>query len=301
MAIMTTNPPLAPEFRREAAQVTTNTPGDNNRAVSANGRVTARFVIITPAMAKAMLEKNTNNRTISQAVVGSYAMDMSKGRWYLNTGGIGFDYNEILIDGQQRLNAIVTSNKAQEFIVLEGLEPEARQTIDIGRKRSVADELKMRGVINSSVLAAAVRMRMTYEDGTVGLTREVKFTRSDIIYFAELWNEEFQPAISAARPTASSTGVSPMVLTCAYSIFYGIDPDLAEFYFEKLRTAEHLSGTTLTVYRKFQLHSNQHAKLQAHHNLWILIRGWNSLRKGEELKKIPIPENVTGRYMIKAN
>lgn len=283
------------ELRTEATMPTTNF------ATSQNGRVTARFEVITPAAAKAMLERNTNNRSISPSLVTTYAIDMTKKRWYLNTGGIGFDVNGVMVDGQHRLEAICESGQAQEMIVVEGLDPEARKTIDTGRKRTVADELRMRGIQNNNTLAAAVRMRMLYEDEKVGMTREMPFTSQDIIFFAEQWDDHFQPAISIARATAKNlTGVSPMVLACAYSIFHEIDPDLTDHYFDKLRTGENMTGVILTIYKKFQMQGNGQARLAAAFNLWILIRGWNALRKGEELKRIILPDYATGKAMLKA-
>jgi hypothetical protein len=51
------------------------------------------------------------------------------------------------------------------MLVVRGVEPEARMTVDSGRKRQVADELTMRGLSHSTTLAAMLMMRKRVEGG----------------------------------------------------------------------------------------------------------------------------------------
>jgi hypothetical protein len=298
---MTATTTAALFYRGQQREETVATKHDDTQFVtSPDGKVTIRFEEITPEIATKYLAMNTNNRSLSNHLADVYGIDMKKGRWRVNTAGIGFDVNGVLVDGQHRLEGIIRSDTTQVMMVIRGLDPEARATIDIGRKRTVGDELRMKGHHHNNTLAAAVRMRMLYEDQQIGLTQTVEFTNQDIIEYAEEWADSFSTAISKARSASKNLHVAPMALATAWSIFYEIDPDLCEHYFEKLTSGENVSGTILTVIRRFQLQAAQQAKLPAAFNLWILIRGWNALRKGEELKRIILPDSATGKNMLKA-
>jgi len=85
---------------------------------------------VTPAMAKQMLESNSNYRLISQKHVDRLAAEMSCGRWALNGQAIIFSSESKLLDGQHRLHAIIKSNTTIETAVVYGVDPLASQSYD---------------------------------------------------------------------------------------------------------------------------------------------------------------------------
>jgi hypothetical protein len=271
-----------------------------NFAKSSDGKVKVTFEIITPDVAKEYLTKNRNNRSLSEVLAETYGRDMSYERWYLNTDAIGFDSSGALMNGQHRLAAVARSGQSVEMMVVYGLDPNARATVDIQRKRTIGDELKMRGVSNNNTVAAAVRMRLNYENQTVGLTQAFRYSNTDIIEWANVWHDDLQHAVARAKQVYNNVKVSPMILTAAYSIFHSIDPDLADYYYEKLYTGENVSGTILTVMKRLNSQKFSQVKLPSPYVLWILIRGWNALRKDETINRIILPDLVTGKNMIKA-
>jgi hypothetical protein len=98
---------------------------------------------VTPALALALLERNARNRPIAQERVDLYAKDMAMGAWHLNNQGIGLGEDGELFDGQHRLHAVVRAGATVRMLVVRGLPPAARATIDQGRSRSVGDALRM--------------------------------------------------------------------------------------------------------------------------------------------------------------
>jgi Sigma-70, region 4 len=125
---------------------------------TATGAGEAIRATITPALALALLERNKNNRAISEVRVEQYARDMVRGQWHLNNQGIALGADGDLYDGQHRLWAVVYANVAVEMLVVRGLSAEARPTIDQGRARSVGDALRIvDGVANGARVAAYVR------------------------------------------------------------------------------------------------------------------------------------------------
>ncbi len=107
-------------------------------------------VLFTPEKAKEVLDKlyeNEESRLHNQRgkkaiAVKSYAKDMKNDNWLFCGDSIRFDKDGYCIDGQQRLNAIVESEKPQEFIVVDNLPTEAKLVIDSGFKKTVEDYLK---------------------------------------------------------------------------------------------------------------------------------------------------------------
>lgn len=98
-------------------------------------------LLITPAEASAMLERNENNRKLKPHIVQKYKRQMENGDFVLSPDMIAFDKNGIMWNGQNRLNAIVSSGKPQELFVVYGLEPSPH--IDRGARRTAADNIRL--------------------------------------------------------------------------------------------------------------------------------------------------------------
>lgn len=102
-------------------------------------------IIITPEIAQDMLKYNTCNRQLSRNTVAKYARMMKQGEWYLSHQAIAFaeddNGNQILIDGQHRLAAVVQSQTPINTIIIY----HALQTpyIDTVRNRTFIDNLNI--------------------------------------------------------------------------------------------------------------------------------------------------------------
>lgn len=94
---------------------------------------------ITPAMAMSMLSRNSINRRFRPGVGKRYAMIMQNGNWKLTPEPICFDTDEVLLNGQHRLWAVIESGIGQEFVVWEGMPRDVFAVIDRGQMRSFSD------------------------------------------------------------------------------------------------------------------------------------------------------------------
>lgn len=103
-------------------------------------------VRITPSMAEHYLSKNILNRNVSQRLVDKYAYDMENNNWELNHQGIAFYDDGSVADGQHRLLSIIKSRKTIQMLVTTGVKKPAAITIDVGRKRSMADGIHIGGL-----------------------------------------------------------------------------------------------------------------------------------------------------------
>lgn len=271
-------------------------------AVSEDGSVTVSFQLVTPALANEWLEFNEKNRNLSEVLAERYARDMAGEKWHIGTSGVGFDTNGQLIDGQHRLVGIIRSGKPVELPVFRGLRPEARLGIDTGRPRSVADEMRMRDMPNSSAAAALTRLTMQYEDHVIGLSQAVQFSPAEILEYATTYFDEVQDAVRAAFRVYAYVKVSMSALGTAYLICSRIDKPLADHYFDKLYIPSELGkdDPILAVRERLQTQQTAKMKMTTAQILWILLRGWNGIRSGEKMRHIKLPVIVTGKNMIEA-
>ena len=129
--------------------------------------ITIDFVTVTSAMAWDWLEnKNLKNRFVQQKTVHKYARRMLAGKWALTGETIKFDHNGNLIDGQHRLWGFVeTGLDEMEFLVMQGVPPDAQIHIDTPAPRTPAHTLQMNGIPDGRLLAASIRLVTAYEAG----------------------------------------------------------------------------------------------------------------------------------------
>lgn len=143
---------------------------------------------VTPQIALAWLTShNKFNRPLRKSVVAMYVRDMLAGRFLKNGEPITFDWNGQLINGQHRLEAIFQSGVTLEFLIITGLDPTVRMTVDIQIKRTVRDGFELGGFGNllgsGSVLPnTAAGMWSRIKLGIVN--NKGKDTRSEVIEFA---------------------------------------------------------------------------------------------------------------------
>jgi hypothetical protein len=125
----------------------------------------SHIVLVTPELAEEwLLERNTNNRPMQRAAINRYAIEMQAGRWDPDAGSIKFARTGELIDGQNRLAACIKAGVPIPVEVKTGLSLDTKRRIDIGVKRSVAHVFTMERVAYASTIAAAINLRIRYED-----------------------------------------------------------------------------------------------------------------------------------------
>lgn len=180
----------------------------------------AKKQIVTPKKAAEWIKRNVNNRPLSQGTVAQYARAMGHGAWKVNGDAIRFNGNGDLLDGQHRLHACIKSGKSFETYVISGLEHDAFDTIDQGKKRTIGDVFSRQGYKHYSTLAAAVRWIWIYEN----LAADAKSCRTPFPVRPDEANEvlEKHPAVHAAvedaRKFASCRMIHPGLL--AFLVYY---------------------------------------------------------------------------------
>lgn len=221
----------------------------------AKEQLSAEIETITPASAKKMLERNVNNRNLSQRSLNHYIRQIEEGQWVFNGDTVRFQDNGDLMDGQHRLEAIVHTGKAQKCLVVRGLDKDAMATIDTGKGRTLADHLKLKkyNVPNFTALAAAIlicykfRNKGTYTDG------KERITPMEAMAFIDQ-----NPGIlkAAEEMAANKTLIklcTPSIAIATYYMFSKIDKWKAAEFFQKLSSGAGLGKTSPILKLKGEL------------------------------------------------
>lgn len=118
---------------------------------------------VSPELAYAWLQRNTNNRTLKIRDVKKIAKELELNNWTCNHQPVAFDYNGNLIDGQHRLYAAIKANKSISVRVTVNCVPESMKTVDTGKSRSNADMLTLGGHKNAGRKASVLKQILSYE------------------------------------------------------------------------------------------------------------------------------------------
>jgi hypothetical protein len=113
--------------------------------------------LIGPELATHYLTFNTHNRNPKWPRINCYAEDMRSGNWLVNGEAIKFSKSGELIDGQNRLYAIIEAGVSVKILVVRGLDNSTQETMDGGVVRSLADILKLRGEKCVNTLVSVIR------------------------------------------------------------------------------------------------------------------------------------------------
>jgi hypothetical protein len=113
-----------------------------------NTKQYAVIEVISPEKAQEYLDKSDGNkgrykRKIIPSAVRDYSRDMENGDWVLTHQGIAFDCNDQLVDGHNRMQAIIESGATVEIIVWRNLSEVAVKYLDKGRNRTNSDRLQI--------------------------------------------------------------------------------------------------------------------------------------------------------------
>jgi hypothetical protein len=166
----------------------------------------AQVELVTPAKAMDWLQNAARNRHVSDSTVRRYGSDMLGGRWTLNGQGIIFDANGKLVDGRHRLTAIVATNCEVTMLVVRGAPPEAFETMDSGRTRTLAHTLAIEGHKNTGATSATARITWAY---AAGVNLKYGATRTELLNLirAHPMIEEYTTTITNRDGYAKPMGV----------------------------------------------------------------------------------------------
>ncbi len=249
---------------------------------------------ITPANAAKILDsKNTSNRNISKGKVAEYVNAMKNGEWLFNGDSIRISSDGILLDGQHRLTALAKSGINQHFVIIENMQKEVGLTIDVGKVRSGGDVLAMEagvGLNAAAAISGGIKIFHKHNTGkSMNDSGSGKLTNVQIVEKyrenKELVNscyEWMDANVSKQRAILSKSEMIGLLM-----ILSSADNDdcysFAEMVFCGLGISELCSQSLLRDYLlSCKVKSTKSTQPQRLHTV---IKVWNSVRAGREIKK----------------
>ena len=188
---------------------------------------------ITPELAKEYLKHNKVNRPKRPDYIEGIARDIKRGQYHPTHQGIAFDENGDLIDGQNRLYAIIEADTPISILVSRNVKHSSGAYIDCGAARTFRDSLAFDGrysddpALRSSATAATVRALFRNEMGELR-----KLTNSEVlsvigtmaeylkgIYSATIGRTTVPAEVRAAALAALLCGESPADIFSFFSVF----------------------------------------------------------------------------------
>lgn len=243
--------------------------------------------LITPEMARRYLEKNPRNRSMRDEVVHIYAQDMINGQWVWNGETIKLTSDDVLVDGQHRLAAIIRANMSIPMLVAHNVPMEAQPTIDTGAKRTAADALRLDGEEYPKVAAAiAKRVLIWNEHNRKDFPAHQKMVSHQQILNLVQVDEVLESAVRFVH--GHKLPASKSVLGLAYYMCSPIDSDDAKLFFSGLVTGGNLSENdpVLVLRNRLQEIRSTHTRRSERYLLAIIIKGWNFHRERQQIKQI---------------
>jgi hypothetical protein len=279
----------------------------------------AETILVTPELATYWLTmRREPNRKISEVDVDGIIDSVINNRFIYNGEAMKFigypsedgDNAEVdFFDGGHRARAIQKSGIALELDVVFGLPPAAKDTVDIGRKRTARDVLEMSGHANASLVSGIARIILTYDkEAPQGVRPGRNITSLAVRDLVNQHPNRFQEAAriayryykkEKARPgVPPKRGLQPVPpSTIGYCYLKFVDKggrDTATLFLETwLGVVRHEIGESeagsaiVALANRFQTAKENRERIDRPSQISLIFRAWNGWRRGEDLEKLP--------------
>jgi len=268
---------------------------------------------IGPALAGAMLQRNSMNRPPSRRRVAHYATIMAEGGWIYTGEPIVFSRKGVLLNGQQRLMAIVASGVTLPMDVRFGVPEAAFQVMDTSKARTAGDILAILEVPFPGFTASSAAFLYRWDSGLVQ-SEKGKYgyrSRVDNTTIVEVVRDNPLLVSSVERVLEMKKKVSiysPTVMAVAHYIFSKRSKKAADDFYDQLLYGPDERSERNPVNR---LRQAMHTVERGGHG-WItiprqvqlahVIKAWNAWRRGEHIDRLmyksneafPLPDQPEG-------
>jgi len=219
--------------------------------------ITHEVKTVTVSMAEKWLrENNTHNRPLYENTIENYAREMKAGAWAITNQGIGFAEDGTLLDGQQRLSAIVKAGIPIKTLIVTGL-PRAyksngdgelftQDVIDGNKPRTAGDILHLsHGVDNAATKMAIANMIVHAIKGTRKISPRIAYK------ILELYSDEIEFTLSNRSQIA---GLSYTPAITGIILAAKVDIDKTMEFKEKYYKGTNLNaGNPALTFREYML------------------------------------------------
>lgn len=251
-------------------------------------RISGNPELVNPTLATLWLEKNTKNRPVHDSKVKLYAERMRAGEWRLNGEAVIFDKNGDLIDGQHRLWAVIESGVTVQMLVVRGVDPDVRPTIDTGLSRSIRDVLAMQGD-NEPPLGGALLYLYMYRQYPKKFGHTIGSLRPSHAKLLALLKQDPE-LLDSVRKWASSKPLrqflAPSEIGFLHYLLSRIDMISSDTFFDLLATGKNLQETSAIWTLRSRLTNSKVGphRLDTRTRVGMVFKTWNAWRQHRTLR-----------------
>lgn len=234
------------------------------------------------------------NRPVSLPFVYKLSRDMSNGNWQWTGDPIQLDTDGFVRNGQHRLLAIVHSKTTHDMIVVRDVDPAAQLVMDTGRARTVANQMHLFGVRNSTIATATANLIIRWRANKLMLSSYVpSVTEVHNLITSE---DEMPAAMEMVNTIRRHMKRAPLSSMAAVYVEAGhVDKDARNEFFDKLVTGANLAvDDPILVLRATlgrQLMHNVRSRRAG--QLYQIVHAWNLWRRDETARIIRVPSTLT--------
>lgn len=251
----------------------------------------AELILLTPSIAKFLLDSNEDNRPIKLSSLSSLTQDIASGRFALNGETLVVSACGRLNDGQHRCHAVIETGVAVQCFIVFGVARSSRSTVDQGIARTSGDVLSMEGFPYANHVACVAGYILNYRrvgvlvpDSLKRVSREEirKFCRENYASLVEGYLFVREPSRRGGIRVASDT----LLAFCHY-IFSQTDKEKANVFLDKLIRGIDLSDKD-PIYVCRQRLVNCERRTPIAHKAQMIFKGWLAFVDGRTIHKIKL-------------
>lgn len=253
--------------------------------------VTITRMHVTPDLARMFLMHNKSNRTLSEPHVQKFVNLLKEDHWESDNGAtIKFNKAGNLIDGQHRLQAIIISGIAADIDVATGLSEKAQATIDVGRSRTIGDQLAIEGEKYANQVAATVRWIHILATGQMTYVMSTPEVQDFLKKFPEVRDSVYLIRSKNAK------GATPTLLAALHFIFSRAMgyPEKADAYASVFITGEpnYKGDPVFRAREAFRDAKEKGQTLDNKRQIANLSHAWNLFLKDQAIRFLRLPSAV---------
>ena len=254
--------------------------------------IQTELIAVTPALAQIWLGRNTQNRRLKSDQVLAWTKEMTEGRWQVNGESIklaGPLYAPTrLLDGQNRLHAIIRAGIPVTTFVVYNLPAHAQLTMDSGTKRSAADNLTISGMKNSMTVAAAAAMSIRFSDGRLS-GNGLAVANSRVAEWIEE-HPEIEISAAIAGTFAVKADATKSLVAYTHWRFAQLDMDAATTFWRDAAEKVGLmpGDPVLALTNRFATARRNRERFSSGAGVAATFRAWNARRQAQPLRTLSL-------------
>lgn len=245
------------------------------------------LVEVCADLATVMLKANQKNRKLSHHHVAELCASTLEGEWVFTGDTIKFDSEGTLVDGQHRLEHVVTTGVPLVMLVVYGLEPvKARDVIDTVRVRRVSDNLAIDKEANAKNLAAAAKnLACLLETGEI--RSQFKMTTPHTKRLLDQ-HPGLRDSVRVGNRAVAAIRAKAGLVGALHYAFSTIDKADADFFFDHLLSGVDLPANSpiAALRQRLMNDATANARVGVRTMAAWIIKAWNAFRRGDEVRQI---------------